>query len=93
MRQNYWTLGAFCASYCRVVSVHHTIEDERMFVELRGGDADLGPVLDRLSEEHEEIAGVLTRLDRALVAMITDTDQLPAVRRSSTISPSNCCPT
>jgi hypothetical protein len=23
MRQNYWTFGAFCAAYCRVVTVHH----------------------------------------------------------------------
>jgi hemerythrin-like domain-containing protein len=80
MRQNYWSLGAFCASYCRVVTVHHTIEDQHMFVELRGRDADLGPVLDRLSEEHEVIAAVMTRLDRALVAMVTDPDQLQTVR-------------
>lgn len=80
MRQNYWSLGAFCASYCRLVTMHHTIEDERMFVDLRAGDAELGPVLDRLSEEHELIAGVLTRLDRALVAMVTDPDQLSVVR-------------
>src|SRR5687768_164106 len=31
MRQNYWTLGAFCAAYCRVLSMHHAIEDQRMF--------------------------------------------------------------
>jgi hypothetical protein len=31
MRQNYWTLGSFCASYCRVVAIHHTIEDQTMF--------------------------------------------------------------
>jgi hypothetical protein len=80
MRQNYWTLGAFCASYCRVVTMHHTIEDQRMFVDLRDRDAGLGPVLDRLSEEHEEIAGILTRLDLALVAMIADADQLPQVQ-------------
>jgi alkanesulfonate monooxygenase SsuD/methylene tetrahydromethanopterin reductase-like flavin-dependent oxidoreductase (luciferase family) len=80
MRQNYWSLGAFCASYCRILTLHHTIEDERMFVDLRAGDADLGPVLDRLGEEHELIAGVLTRLDRALVAMVTDPDQLSVVR-------------
>ncbi|MCW2641347.1 MAG: putative F420-dependent oxidoreductase [Dactylosporangium sp.] len=80
MRQNYWSLGAFCASYCRVVTIHHTIEDQHMFVGLRGRDADLSPVLDRLGEEHEVIADVMTRLDRALVAMVTDADQLPRVR-------------
>ncbi|MEV1289610.1 LLM class flavin-dependent oxidoreductase [Micromonospora sp. NPDC049679] len=80
MRQNYWSLGAFCASYCRVVTLHHTIEDQRMFVDLRDADAELGPVLDRLGEEHEVIAAVLTRLDEALVKMITDPDELSVVR-------------
>jgi iron-sulfur cluster repair protein YtfE (RIC family) len=71
MRQNYWSVGAFCAAYCRVLTVHHTIEDEHMFPELRGGDGSLAPVLDRLSEEHEVIADLLDRLDRALVAFVT----------------------
>ena len=72
MRQNYWSLGAFCVAYCRVLSVHHTIEDEHMFPELRRGDGELAPVLDRLSEEHEVIAALLDRLDRALVSLVSD---------------------
>jgi hemerythrin-like domain-containing protein len=72
MRQNYWTLGAFCANYCRVLSMHHAIEDQRMFPDLRRGDESLGPVLDRLAAEHEVIAGVLDQVDRALVAMVAD---------------------
>lgn len=72
MRQNYWSLGAFCAAYCRVLSVHHTIEDEHMFPELRRGDGALAPVLDRLSEEHEVIAALLDRLDSSLVALVSD---------------------
>ncbi|MGH8889721.1 MAG: LLM class flavin-dependent oxidoreductase, partial [Acidothermaceae bacterium] len=80
MRQNYWSLGAFCATYCRVLTIHHAIEDSRMFVDLRSRNAALGPVIDRLSEEHEVIAGVLTRLDRALVAMVEDPEQLGVVR-------------
>ena len=27
MRQNNWTLGAYCESYCRIVTGHHTLED------------------------------------------------------------------
>ena len=27
MRQNNWTLGTNCVSYCRVVTTHHTIGD------------------------------------------------------------------
>src|SRR5688500_3143877 len=76
MRQNYWTLGAFCAAYCRVLSMHHAIEDQRMFPDLRRGDESLGPVLDRLAAEHEVIARVLDEVDRALVAMVADESRL-----------------
>jgi hypothetical protein len=82
MRQNYWSLGAFCAGYCRILSIHHAIEDERMFTDLRRADGDLGPVLDRLSEEHEVIAALLTDLDDALVALVADPAALPRVRQA-----------
>ncbi|GGK70404.1 LLM class flavin-dependent oxidoreductase [Ornithinimicrobium pekingense] len=69
MRQNAWTLGAFCQSYCRAVTGHHTLEDRSVFPHLRRAEPTVGPVLDRLEEEHEVIADVLDRLDRALVAL------------------------
>jgi hemerythrin-like domain-containing protein len=72
MRQNYWTLGSFCAAYCRVVAIHHTIEDQTMFPGLAAHEPALAPVIARLSAEHVTIAEVLTGLDDALVAMITD---------------------
>jgi len=80
MRQNYWTLGAFCAAYCRVVSMHHTIEDETLFPTLRRADGGLGPVLDRLGEEHELIAGLLDGVDRALVELISGRIGVDGVR-------------
>jgi hemerythrin-like domain-containing protein len=80
MRQNYWSLGAFCATYCRVLTIHHAIEDANLFVDLRARDASLGPVIERLSEEHEVVAAVLTRLDAALVAMVESPDYLDAVQ-------------
>ena len=70
MRQNNWTLGAYCESYCRVVTGHHTLEDRSMFPHLRGADPDLAPVLDRLEEEHHVIAEVLEQVDRALVGLV-----------------------
>ena len=76
MRQNYWTLGAFCASYCRVVAIHHAIEDSAMFPELRAADASLGPVLDRLGQQHETIADLLEQVDDALVATVDDDRRL-----------------
>jgi hemerythrin-like domain-containing protein len=76
MRQNYWTLGAFCAAYCRVVSVHHAIEDQQLFRDLEDADMSLGPVLARLKHEHEGIAEVLREVDAALVAMVADEQRL-----------------
>jgi hemerythrin-like domain-containing protein len=76
MRQNYWTLGAFCAAYCRVVSIHHAIEDAQLFPDLKEADQSLAPILERLSHEHEGIAKVLSDIDAALVATVEDEDRL-----------------
>ena len=72
MRQNNWTLGAYCQSYCRIVTGHHTLEDRSVFRHLRASDPALGDVLDRLEEEHHVIADVLEQVDRALVALAAD---------------------
>jgi hemerythrin-like domain-containing protein len=69
MRQNNWTLGAFCQSYCRIVTGHHTLEDRSVFTHLRRADPALAPVLDRLEDEHHVIADVLDQVDEALVAL------------------------
>ena len=70
MRQNSWTLGAYCAAYCRVVTTHHTIEDQAMFPRLRAADPRLVPVVDRLEYEHRIIHDVLERVDDALLAFV-----------------------
>ncbi len=70
VRQNNWTLGTYCESYCRVVTVHHTIEDQSMFPYLRRRDPRLAPVIDRLQAEHRVIHDVLDGVDRALVAFV-----------------------
>jgi hypothetical protein len=70
MRQNNWTLGAYCESYCRVVTGHHTLEDRSVFTHLRRSEPDLGAVLDRLSEEHHVIHDVLEQVDDALVGLV-----------------------
>ncbi|ROS75268.1 LLM class flavin-dependent oxidoreductase [Cellulomonas sp. PhB143] len=75
MRQNSWTLGTYCESYCRLVTTHHTIEDRSMFPSLRRFEPRLGPVVDRLEEEHVAIHDVLEAVDQALVAMVGEEDQ------------------
>jgi hemerythrin-like domain-containing protein len=72
MRQNNWTLGAYCAQYCAIVTGHHGLEDQAVFPHLRQSDPGLAPVIDRLEAEHVIIHEVLTDLDRVLVKLITD---------------------
>ncbi|WP_329206266.1 LLM class flavin-dependent oxidoreductase [Streptomyces sp. NBC_00683] len=72
VRRNSWALGAYCASYCQVTTLHHTREDQDLFPHLRRSEPLLAPVLDRLAEEHHAVRGVIDRLDRALVAFIGD---------------------
>jgi len=35
MRQNNWTLGAYCAAYCSMITQHHGLEDQAIFPHLR----------------------------------------------------------
>jgi hemerythrin-like domain-containing protein len=80
LRQNNWTLGAYCESYCRVVTQHHSIEDAAVFPHLRTAEPGLGPVLDRLSEEHRLIHQVIDAVDRALVGYISHPDDLTGLQ-------------
>jgi len=70
LRQNSWTVGAYCAAYCRMLTTHHTIEDQAMFPRLRQSDPRVSEVVDRLEVEHTVIHGVLEDLDRALVGFV-----------------------
>ena len=79
-RQNWCSVGAFCAGYCRLVAIHHTIEGRRLFPDLLGKEAELEPVLKRLQLEHEVIAEALQSLDDALGAMLGDPERIVDVR-------------
>jgi alkanesulfonate monooxygenase SsuD/methylene tetrahydromethanopterin reductase-like flavin-dependent oxidoreductase (luciferase family)/hemerythrin-like domain-containing protein len=82
MRQNNWTLGAYCAAYCTLVTQHHALEDTSIFPHLRRADAGLAPVLDRLEAEHVAIHSVVEGLDRALVDHIRDRSDFAPVREA-----------
>jgi iron-sulfur cluster repair protein YtfE (RIC family) len=74
IRQNNWTLGTFCETYCRTVTNHHMLEDRSVFPHLRRSEAGLAPVIDRLEHEHEQIHDLLERVDQALVALVAAQD-------------------
>jgi hemerythrin-like domain-containing protein len=82
MRQNDWTLGAFCARYCNVVARHHGLEDEAVFPHLAQSDAALAPVIDRLAEEHLTIHDAIEDVDRALVQHIDNRDDFDGLQRA-----------
>ncbi|WP_283133125.1 hemerythrin domain-containing protein [Rhizohabitans arisaemae] len=81
IRQNTWTLGLYCTTYCRILTGHHTLEDRSVFPHLIKNDPDLEPVITRLEEEHHAIAAVLERVDRALVALVAEPGGIPRLRR------------
>ena len=63
MRQNNWTLGAYCESYCRIVTGHHTLEDRSVFPHLRRSRARRSARCSTgSSEEHDVIHDVLERV-------------------------------
>ncbi len=70
LRQNNWTLGAYCQSYCGFVNGHHSLEDASVFPHLRRSDPAVAPVLDRLREEHLVIHHHLDDVDRSLVSLV-----------------------
>ena len=72
MRQNDWTLGAFCTRYCRVVAQHHSLEDVSVFPHLKRSEPALEPVIDRLTVEHHAIHDAIEEVDRALVHHINN---------------------
>ena len=83
IRQNHWTLGTFCETYCRVVTQHHTLEDRNVFPHIQRSDPALAPVIERLEEEHETIADLLERVDQALVSLVaSEDDGMDGVQRA-----------
>lgn len=80
MRQNNWTLGTYCESYCRLVTTHHSLEDASLFPHIRRADPALVPVVDRLQEEHHIIHDVLEGVDKALVALVDGSGTIDGLR-------------
>ncbi|WP_188187433.1 LLM class flavin-dependent oxidoreductase [Nonomuraea sp. SYSU D8015] len=79
-RQNHWTLGTYCATFRRLLTVHHTIEDETTFPAVLEAESTLAPVIKKLEQEHEVIAELLARLDEACVQLLRNPARLGLVR-------------
>ena len=79
MRQNNWTLGAYCASYCRIVNGHHGLEDTGIFPHLRRAEPGIAAVVERLAVEHVAIHGLLDEVDRAMIEVVGAEDAVAAL--------------
>jgi alkanesulfonate monooxygenase SsuD/methylene tetrahydromethanopterin reductase-like flavin-dependent oxidoreductase (luciferase family)/hemerythrin-like domain-containing protein len=80
LRQNDWTLGAFCSRYCGVVTQHHGLEDEAIFPHLVHSEPALEPVIGRLADEHLVIHDAIQQVDRALVEHIGHPDDYAPIQ-------------
>lgn len=81
LTEQYQRLGSFCGQICQAVRAHHAIEDTHLYPPLRAADDRLGPVLDRLDEEHVVVHDLLERLDASLVALAGAPSDLTRLRR------------
>jgi alkanesulfonate monooxygenase SsuD/methylene tetrahydromethanopterin reductase-like flavin-dependent oxidoreductase (luciferase family)/hemerythrin-like domain-containing protein len=80
LRQNDWTLGAFCARYCGAVAQHHGLEDDAVFPHLVRSDRSLEPVIRRLEDEHLVIHDAIQAVDHALVDHINHPDDYTPIQ-------------
>jgi alkanesulfonate monooxygenase SsuD/methylene tetrahydromethanopterin reductase-like flavin-dependent oxidoreductase (luciferase family)/hemerythrin-like domain-containing protein len=82
LRQNDWTLGAFCARYCGVVAQHHGLEDDAIFPHLVRSDTTLAPVIERLADEHLVIHDAIQAVDRSLVRHMNHPDDFEPIQEA-----------
>ena len=55
-------LLSHCLGFCAAIHTHHRGEDSRLLPALRDAAPGLAPVIDKLIEDHELVAGILRRI-------------------------------
>lgn len=60
-----WQLQSGCQFYCQHLSLHHTIEDQRMLPVMAREFPELRPTVARLRRDHEEVLQMIRHLVRA----------------------------
>lgn len=74
MAQNLRAFGSICGRECRVLMMHHDIEQAHMFPGLEAAQNDgIRAVVARLREEHEVVHELLNRLAKAARALEAET--------------------
>jgi Hemerythrin HHE cation binding domain len=75
-----WQLKINCLRYCRFVHLHHGAEDALLFPRLRETNPEIGPVVDRLEDEHRRVSDQLDEVEAA-AAELTNGGREAARRR------------
>ncbi|MDY0908683.1 hemerythrin domain-containing protein [Microbacterium sp. CFBP9034] len=59
-------LTLFCVGFCSALDGHHRSEDAGLFPELRAEHPELGPVIDKLMQDHSMLSYLLADLRAAI---------------------------
>src|ERR1700723_1724436 len=60
-----WQLKVGCLHYCRFVHSHHHAESVLLFPALRRTNPGLGPVVDKLEADHQQVSVLLEEVEAA----------------------------
>jgi iron-sulfur cluster repair protein YtfE (RIC family) len=79
-----------CLSFCTAIHTHHSGEDNQLLPALRAAAPELAPVVDKLIEDHDLVAGILRRIRELLTpgqtpsgpALMRELDGLTAILES-----------
>jgi len=78
----------YCKGFCAALDGHHVREDAGLFPELSARHPSLRPAIAKLQQDHEMIATLLARFDRAMTSdaspgeLATHLDGLSAIMES-----------
>jgi hypothetical protein len=59
-------LVSHCLGFCAAIHTHHTGEDRQLLPALRAAAPELAPVIDKLTEDHALVAGILQQVRELL---------------------------
>lgn len=72
---NYRRFGNLCGQHCRIVNIHHSIEDEAIFPAIAARGPAFKAIADRLRAEHVVVHELLLRLIDTLGALAEEPDR------------------
>ncbi len=84
-RSPLWELRVNCLYHCRIVHMHHGIEDSDMFPALRRSNPALGAVVDRLEADHRAISALLDEVE-ASVELLDETSGVARTRLEAALT-------